>query len=129
MAIQIPEIDTISLRDISSIAKTVGIAYPTFITAAFWNSVEIGRQECRVLLALEGVERHIAREPSMLRCGSFETCVAPALHARGWPRAACPWLLPFRVSVFASREHGGLVFLSDPEEVIDFRAGGTFYLM
>lgn len=117
------------LLDISPLARRAGLPYPTFITAAFWNSVELDRQDCRVLLAAEGVGRELARDPAKFRRGSFEICFTPDLLARGWPRAACPWLLHLRVTVLPSHGDDKVLVLSDPEETIDFRANGLFYLM
>lgn len=121
-----------TLIDVSDVASKVGLPYPTFISSAFWNSVEISRMDCRVLLTLESLastlEGYLERGIT-----TYEVGYSPDLKKRGWPTAACPWVILTKIVAVKSDRFGYVVFVMIPDEELDFRvsrsASGSFYSM
>lgn len=111
------------LIDVSHLAVKIGLLCPTFVTSAFWNSVEISRSEERLVEVLDGC----CPVHELVGAGEFGT---RRFGVGGGP--ACPW----GVAVTALVEHfdgrGTVVVLGDMDEELDFRgsrsaAGGSFY--
>lgn len=111
------------LIDVSHIAVRIGLLCPTFVTSAFWNSIEISRSDERLVEVLDGC----CPVHELVGAGEFGT---RTFGVGGGP--SCPW----GVAVTAIVEHfdgrGTVVVVGDLEEELDFRgprspAGGSFY--
>lgn len=110
------------LIDVSSIAREIGLLCPTFVTSAFWNSVEISRSEVRVREVLDMSELiHDAIASGSLGSLSFGVGID-----------SCRWGIGLSALVEHFDGMGTVVVIGDFEEELDFRSprsgqGGSFY--
>jgi hypothetical protein len=114
-----------ALIDVTDYAKRVGIALPTFMTAALWNDPRLNGKEENLLDFLDqcatGPMRRGEREYREINAGVF------------WqdPGMPCPTMESYRVIIQPSTEHVAVVTLMEFEERFDSRIpsefGGSFY--
>jgi hypothetical protein len=111
------------LRDVSHVATRIGLLCPTFVTVAFWESVEISCSEERLV----GVLDACCPVHDFVCDGKFGSLF---FGVDGGP--ACPWGVHVNAIVEPFEGIGTVVVLGDCDEELDFRvprtqAGGGFF--
>lgn len=110
------------LLDVTHLARGVGILCPTFVTAAFWQSVEISENESYLAEALDfATEVHELLGEGRLGSTNF--------HVAG---RLCPWVVSATALVAIFEGLGKVLIVGELEEELDFRgertaAGGSFF--
>jgi hypothetical protein len=114
-------IEVQAIIDVSHVALRVGLLCPTFVTAAFWNSVEIERSEER-LAAVIDESPPIHKLVGDDNTGTERVLCGPAI---------CKWGVALTALVERFEGFGLVVVIGDFEEELDFRAdpimGTAFY--
>jgi hypothetical protein len=120
------------LLDVSPIARDAKLNYPTFISAALWNGVEIHGSK-GILQALLEYMNIIKIDIQYERFGTEKYCIKPLLAKRGWPPAAFPHLLYMSVTLYRLASGLVLIVLTYGDEELDFRVSrsgaNSFFVM
>lgn len=113
------------LLDATHISNELGMPFPIYITAAFWNSVEISCSQERLKEVIDVSLFDIRVKKGEFGKRQIGTCPDPKI---------VPWMVTFFIFIERSDTYGAVIFISEIEEDFDLSvprtsAGGSFFTM